>query len=269
VWSNFGGDSAPAVGGAEVAEIRFFGLRLINFGGWRLCDGDTLSLSDDTKVKNAGLYSAWDDAYGHRTDLNGVTVLKCPNLKGKVIASTSPTHKMGSVEGSETQTLTVANLPPHKHDVSTTASGKNHTHAFTTGSNNRTHTHNSGTYKTATATTSSAYATSYNLRYVPAAGTPYETDNGHNVEGSGGEYPKQDSGGTNTTDTNHHHTMPSVDVAGNSGIESRDHTHDGSTNEGNTHHTHPINESIMGSNTPHNNMQPTGFMGNYFIWVGI
>jgi len=202
----------------------------------RLCDGSAVSADDQVKIANAGLASVWNNVYGLNT---------YPNLEGKVIAGVSSSHSMGSITGSATKIITESNLPSHNHP-------------FTTGNNSRGHTHGSGTYKTAEGATTNDYATSAQAQSpnVPAATSAWETDNGSDIGGSGDDYPKQDGGGFVSLTTRHNHDTPSVDVAGISSTNSLTHTHTGTTGN-------------KGSGNAISNMQPTGFMGNYFIWVGV
>src|SRR6266480_1454056 len=82
--------------------------------GWALCDGQLLSIS-----QNTALFSLLGTTYGG----NGVTTFALPNLRGRV-----PLHRdntsfvQGQVGGTMNETLTVEQLPSHRHSIKTNAS---------------------------------------------------------------------------------------------------------------------------------------------------
>lgn len=81
--------------------------------GWALCNGQLLSIS-----QNTALFSLLGTTYGG----DGQTTFGLPDLRGRV-----PLHfgngpglsnySQGDLAGTETTTLTVANLPSHAHDT--------------------------------------------------------------------------------------------------------------------------------------------------------
>ncbi|MCO6457614.1 MAG: phage tail protein [Pirellulaceae bacterium] len=95
-----------------LSEIRAFGF---NFPprGWAQCDGQLLSIS-----QNTALFSLLGTIYGG----DGRTTFALPDLRGR-----TPLHlgsgpgltprNQGSRAGTETETLTVANLPGHSHGL--------------------------------------------------------------------------------------------------------------------------------------------------------
>jgi microcystin-dependent protein len=95
-----------------VAEIRIFGF---NFApkGWAFCDGQILPLS-----QNTALFSLLGTTYGG----NGKSTFALPNLQGSV-----PVHPgqgpglslydLGQTGGTETVTLTDAEMPAHTHTM--------------------------------------------------------------------------------------------------------------------------------------------------------
>lgn len=91
-----------------LGEIRMFGG---NFApvGWALCDGRTLSISD-----NDALYALIGSTYGG----DGVTTFALPDLRGRAPLHQSSAYPLGARGGSETVTLTTAQLPSHTHSVS-------------------------------------------------------------------------------------------------------------------------------------------------------
>jgi microcystin-dependent protein len=93
-----------------IGEIRMFGF---NFAprGWALCNGQLLAIS-----QNTALFSLIGTIYGG----DGRTTFGLPDLRSRV-----PMHfgqgpglsnqPIGAKSGTETTTLTVANLPAHNH----------------------------------------------------------------------------------------------------------------------------------------------------------
>jgi len=95
-----------------IGEIIMFGG---NFAprGWALCDGALLSIS-----QNQALFSILGTTYGG----DGRTTFQLPDLRGRVAmhAGSGPglsTRKLGEKGGSESNTLSVAQLPSHNHSV--------------------------------------------------------------------------------------------------------------------------------------------------------
>ena len=95
-----------------VGEIRFFGF---NFApvGWALCNGQLLPIN-----QNTALFSLLGTTYGG----DGRTNFALPNLQGRVPIhmGSGPglsTYVIGQTGGTETTTLTVGELPAHRHLV--------------------------------------------------------------------------------------------------------------------------------------------------------
>jgi len=79
--------------------------------GWALCDGQTLSISENT-----ALFSILGTTYGG----DGRTTFRLPDLRGRgpLHAGSGPglpNIPLGQVSGTPTTTLNVNNLPPHNH----------------------------------------------------------------------------------------------------------------------------------------------------------
>ena len=93
-----------------VGEIRMFAGNF-NPQGWALCDGQLLSVS-----QNDALFSLLGTMYGG----DGRTTFGLPDLRGRLVLhdGTGPgltRRDMGDRDGSETVTLSAANLPAHNH----------------------------------------------------------------------------------------------------------------------------------------------------------
>ncbi|MFZ0008267.1 MAG: tail fiber protein [Steroidobacteraceae bacterium] len=93
-----------------LGEIRMFGG---NFApqGWMMCAGQTLPISQYT-----ALFSLMGTTYGG----NGTSTFQLPDLQSRVPihqgqASSGSNYVLGQVAGTETVTLTTAQLPAHRH----------------------------------------------------------------------------------------------------------------------------------------------------------
>ncbi len=100
-----------------VGEIRMFGF---NFEpqGWAFCDGQLLSIS-----QNAALFSLLGTTYGG----DGVSTFALPDLRSRVPVSQGQgeglsSYAEGQAGGTETVTLTPAQMPAHTHAVSASSS---------------------------------------------------------------------------------------------------------------------------------------------------
>lgn len=95
-----------------IGEIRMAGF---NFAprGWALCDGQTLPID-----QNQALFSILGTTYGG----NGRTDFRLPDLRGRAprhvgTGAGLDTVSIGGAGGSETETLSVQEMPAHDHDV--------------------------------------------------------------------------------------------------------------------------------------------------------
>ena len=100
-----------------IAEIRMFAG---NFAprGWAFCQAQTLSIA-----QNTALFSLLGTTYGG----DGQTTFVLPDFRGRVGDGTGagpglPNVQLGEVAGSNTVTLTSANLPSHNHAAALNAS---------------------------------------------------------------------------------------------------------------------------------------------------
>lgn len=89
-----------------LGEIRLFAC---NFAPryWATCNGALLSIQ-----QNQALYSLIGTYYGG----NGTTTFALPDLRGRVPMGLGPTYPIGSSGGSETVTLTMAQMAVHSHN---------------------------------------------------------------------------------------------------------------------------------------------------------
>lgn len=94
--------------------------RSSNHGGWLLCNG--LAVSRTTYL---ALFNEIGTSFGVG---DGSTTFNLPDFRGKVFGGIDGSHPLGQLLGSETSTLSTANLPPHTHSI-------DHDHpSFTSGS---------------------------------------------------------------------------------------------------------------------------------------
>ena len=95
-----------------IGEIRLFGFNFAPIG-WAMCAGQLLPIS-----QNTALFSLLGTTYGG----NGTSNFALPDLRGRVPVSQGQglglsSYIMGELEGSETVTLSAAQLPAHNHLV--------------------------------------------------------------------------------------------------------------------------------------------------------
>jgi microcystin-dependent protein len=197
--------------------------------GWLMCDGRSLNVDDFRQL----FY-----VIGHSFGGSGST-FNLPDPMGRVpgfVGQSSGggnTWSMGDISGSETHTLTIAEMPAHNHDISGGASGGNgSTSASATGismneAGLHSHTHNANAA-------------------IPGAGLVYR--DGTNTR------ENADDGQLNEINLDTAVAL-SIDPSGN-------HIH--TIND--PKHRHQI--ASNGGNQPHNNMQPTIFLGNLFVYSG-
>jgi microcystin-dependent protein len=88
--------------------------------GYAMCNGQLLSIA-----QNTALFSILGTTYGG----NGQTTFALPDLRGRVPIhpgqgpGLSP-YSLGQMSGTETNTLTQNNLPPHSHQLNVSAGSK-------------------------------------------------------------------------------------------------------------------------------------------------
>lgn len=94
-----------------------------DFAGWLICDGRSLS-----RVTYSDLYAIIGTSFGSSSG----TTFNLPDCRGKVAGAVGQgsgltNRSIGATAGSETQILTVDQLPSHTHDGTTSINGS-HTH---------------------------------------------------------------------------------------------------------------------------------------------
>jgi microcystin-dependent protein len=99
-----------------IGEIRMFA-GTFPPRNWLFCNGQTLAIA-----QNTAFFSILGTTYGG----NGQTTFAVPNLQGRVPVGTGTgpglsNVQLGQVAGTETNSLTVANLPAHSHTMNASA----------------------------------------------------------------------------------------------------------------------------------------------------
>jgi len=88
-----------------LGQISLFGF---NFAprGWAMCDGQLMAINH-----NQALFSLLGTTYGG----DGISTFALPDLRGRASVHTDPSHALGRLDGSESVTLTVQQIPAHAH----------------------------------------------------------------------------------------------------------------------------------------------------------
>jgi microcystin-dependent protein len=90
-------------------------IRLLPFSfaprGWALCNGALMPIN-----QNTALYSLLGTQYGG----DGRTTFALPDLRGRAMMGRSQDYPQGTVTGTESVTLTTAQLPAHTHTLAAT-----------------------------------------------------------------------------------------------------------------------------------------------------
>ncbi|SDR72683.1 phage tail protein [Microterricola viridarii] len=95
-----------------MAEPFLSEIRLFSFGfppkGWAFCDGQLLPIN-----QNQGLFSLLGTTYGG----NGQTTFGLPDMRGRSPLHVGSGHTLGERGGEQAHTLTLAEMPAHRHAV--------------------------------------------------------------------------------------------------------------------------------------------------------
>lgn len=90
-----------------LGELRIFGFGIVP-RGWAACNGAIMNIQ-----QNAALFSLLGVQYGG----NGTTTFALPDLRGRVPMHFGPGFIQGQAGGTTTNTITMANLPAHTHNL--------------------------------------------------------------------------------------------------------------------------------------------------------
>lgn len=207
--------------------------RADDFNGWLKCDGRSLHREE---------YADLFDIIGTSFGSDSPTTFKLPDLRGRVMGCVGTgtgltARTMGATVGEETHVLTTAEMPSHSH-TATAASAGSHNHTGNTG-NDGSHTHT--------------------VNDPGHAHTQSTVNDDYN--NSGGNPPSFAADGAGSATWNNISTATTGITINASGVHSHSIALDGS-------HTHTISVTSMGGGSAHNNMQPTCFAAQVFIFGG-
>jgi microcystin-dependent protein len=96
-----------------LGEIRAFAFQFAP-RGWALCNGQIMQIS-----QNQALFALLGTTFGG----NGVQTFGLPDLRGRIAMGIGPTSVWGQVQGTETISLTSAQIPAHNHAVNANNNG--------------------------------------------------------------------------------------------------------------------------------------------------
>jgi microcystin-dependent protein len=196
---------------ATVGDTKFSAVNSDHMG-WLKCDGRALSVADYNLLFRVIGYSF--------SAVKSGTTFNLPDAEGRVPAaigtSGGATWALGDVSGSETHTLTIAQMPSHNHG-----------------------------------TNASDTVVGNNLTGLAGGHTHTITDPGHTHTGTPNQASTAINGASNNT--------------GNGGTTSSSTT--GITINSVADHQHSI--ATQGGDDPHNNIQPTIWMGSLFMFCGV
>ena len=79
--------------------------------GWLICDGSLLQSSE----KYGKLYAVIGTTFTGNESGAGANKFRIPDMQGRVVVGTGTGRSVGAVGGAEEVTLTLAQIPPHRH----------------------------------------------------------------------------------------------------------------------------------------------------------
>ena len=239
----------PTVGDLKMSMVG------VDHIGWLMCDGRELPIAGFRH-----LYDVIGDSFGDAT-IEGY--FRLPNPKGRVLGivgkanSISRDWTMGDISGAETHTLTIPEMPKHNHDVSGNAPDLSGNTTYSATSidvlQNGLHAHMA--------------SSANNGNHAHSITDPGHSHTIRSITDSTGEGAIDDAGGSGTINTGSSYTNISI-------IENGIHNHDITVDASGNHdhdifdptHRHTI--ASNGGDQPHNNIQPTIWIGNLFVYSG-
>lgn len=209
--------------------------RATDFNGWILCDGRSID-----RTAYTALFNVIGTSFGS-TNSNTFNI---PDYRGRVFGqigsgSNLTNRVLGSSIGTETHTLSQNEIPGHSH-TGTTSNAGSHIH---------------------TATSSTAGNHSHTITDPGHTHTQTTINDDFNNSGTNPPGFIADSAGTMTWN-NINSSTTGITINSNG-----DHSHSIVVASGGNH-SHAFTTDLTGGGLAHNNMQPTLFGGNIFIFSG-
>ena len=203
-----------------------------NKNGWLICDGRSIPISEypDLFQVIGTTFGSEDEGY-----------FNLPNFGGRVAGNVGDSgnyHSRGESVGTDNYTLSVGQLPSHHHSGTTNTSTTGITSSGTTDS-------------------AGSHAHTYNDAYFAEAG-----GSGGTVFGTSGSVDNDNNFRWRTAAGSWSTTPQDINTSTNGA-----HTHTFTANISDPGHVHTITTANTGSGDTINNIQPTLFGGNVFIFA--